>query len=416
MIPIRKTVHTVVLWLTLPTLATCIGFPIMSRHLFFTAGGLALLAWLGTRERLSTRTWMVLAPVLFFGLFRIGYTLLETGTLRPASDAWQVYLATGNRLIVGCILAGYLLSEPNRLQARVFAAALFCGLALCLLQVLYATFHLNVERGSFGYSRATMIAYEAVTVYLVFLGICLKVSVQQRLKWLSVAAASIIVAVIVMLTETRAAILALIVLVPMLCLLSQQQQKGKVLGATAMILLVITAIGYPAFIKPRIDKLEKDVSSYVAGTDRRDSVGARLEMWRASLFVFESAPIFGAGYQGRLEVIQHQVALRRLDPVTQHFATVHMHNEYLEELSLHGVTGLLLLLWMYGALLCSALRRDVLGERRLSLLALAAAYAFFGLTDVLFFSREASVLFVVTLALCLAQREIPVANRLGSKF
>lgn len=416
MIPFRQIVYIAVLSLAMVALMASIGLPAMSRQFFFVSAGLALLSWLCTRQRLPAQSWLVLGPVFLFGAFRIGYTLIETGSLHPDIDAWQVYLATGNRLIMGGILAGYLLSESSKPWFKnVFATALFCGLAVCLLQVLYATFYLHTDRGSFGNSRATMIAYEAVTVYLVFLGCCLKVSVQQRRKWLAVAVASAMVAVIVMLTETRAAILALIVLVPGLCLLSRQPQKGKVLGTTAIILLVIAAIGYPAFIKPRIDRLENDVAGYVAGTDRRDSVGARVEMWRASLTVFRSKPIFGAGYQGRLTVIRQQVALRQLDPITQHFATIHMHNEYFEEASLHGITGLLLLLWMYGSLIWFALRLNLSSERDLPLLALAVTYAFFGLTDVLFFSREASVLFVVLLALCLAQSQIPLTNRIGRK-
>lgn len=400
----QQRIHTVIYYLTLLTLIISIAFPVITRDLFFLTSGLAVIAWSITGRGISKSTVWLLIPVFVFGCYRVGYAIYDAGTFRPKLDAWQVYIATGERLIMGTVLAGYL-SVFHKDRTRPFLIALMGSLTLCLLYTAYARFYLDSDRAAFAGLRATLITYESVTVYLVFLGCCLQFMAASRLKWIAIGLSTIMAVAVTILTETRAGVLTLIIGISILFLLSNLKHKSRLFAVTGLIFCITVGLSYP-MIKPRVEALQADLSAYESGKDRAKSVGARFEMWQASLITVEAAPFFGAGYLGRQQIIQKQVLEKELDPVTVHFSAIHMHNEYLEELSLHGTFGLFLLLLMYGTLFRASLKKNISGERHLALLALVFCYAFFGLADVLFFSREASILFVVLLGLTLTQRQV----------
>jgi len=71
------------------------------------------------------------------------------------------------------------------------------------------------------------------------------------------------------------------------------------------------------------------------------------------------------------------------------YLTVHMHNEVLETYSLKGIIGVVILLAIYINLILVSFRP----ERNAMLLGVSAALILYGLSDVLFFSTEATIIF-----------------------
>lgn len=71
------------------------------------------------------------------------------------------------------------------------------------------------------------------------------------------------------------------------------------------------------------------------------------------------------------------------------YINVHLHNELLETYSLKGIWGVLLLLALYVSLFFSSFRP----QRNALLLSVSASLFVYGLSDVIFFSTEGTVIF-----------------------
>ena len=75
------------------------------------------------------------------------------------------------------------------------------------------------------------------------------------------------------------------------------------------------------------------------------------------------------------------------------YINVHLHNELLETYSLKGIWGVLLLLALYVSLFFSSFRP----QRNALLLSVSASLFVYGLSDVIFFSTEGTVIFCLAL-------------------
>ncbi len=133
------------------------------------------------------------------------------------------------------------------------------------------------------------------------------------------------------------------------------------------------------------------------------SVGGRLEMWRANLQFFASAPIFGVGeYQG----LALKKALAEAGLMSEVAASYpHAHNEYIDALGLRGLVGFAALLAVYLVplrLFLSKLRPSHMNWR-VRCYALAGAliplsYMIFALTDSMFSNNIGVMLYVFSIA------------------
>lgn len=111
--------------------------------------------------------------------------------------------------------------------------------------------------------------------------------------------------------------------------------------------LILASISFiPALgVSERISTLVFDIENYLDGSKVESSVSHRVELWKASILMFQEDPLYGVGrskqqtFKDQLvdEGISHESVLR----------FTHAHNEYLNELGLHGIFGLILLLIVY---------------------------------------------------------------------
>lgn len=378
--------------LALVVLLLAIPFPAEARKVFYFTCGLAGVAWALDRKRADREVLFLLAALAAFALCRIVYTVMDAGTFFPALDALQVYLSAAYRFLMGVLLIGYLSTHRPFFHER-WVQVLSVTLALSLIITAGYEFILQPERGERD-QRATLFSYEVAAVSFAYLGLQLMRQTSERKHWAVLACIGLLAFGIILRTETRMALFCFLIGVSLLFVLSKHARQWRILGA-ALLLGAIMLIGsYSHLVEPRLMEAYTDITQYVSGENRATSIGTRFELWRGSVMVLKQAPL-GAGYWKRADIIREAVEQHRLDPVALHYSSVNMHNELLEELSLRGVVGGTLLLWMYSSIVILGWRA---APRNLALLGVVFVYAFSGLTDALFFSREATVLLLTLLA------------------
>ncbi|MDR2174157.1 MAG: O-antigen ligase family protein [Burkholderiales bacterium] len=378
--------------LTLIVLLLAVPFPAEARKIFYFACGLAGIGWALDRKRPDNGVLFLLAALASFAFYRTAHTIIDAGTFSSEIDALQVYLSTSSRFLMGLLLVGYLSTRRPSFHERWFQA-LSITLVLALMIAAGYAFILQQERDG-REQWATLFSYEVLAVSFAYLGLQLTRQIDERKHWGVLACIGLLALGIVLWTETRIALFCFFIGGSLLLLLSERVRKWKILGIASLLGAVALIGSYPYLVKPRLIEAYTDITQYASGENRATSIGTRFELWRGSVMALKQEPL-GGGYWKRAQIIAEAVEQHRLDPVALHYSQINMHNELLEELSLRGVLGGVLLLWVYFAVIASGWRAR---PRNLALLGVIFAFAFSGLTDALFFSREATVLFITLLA------------------
>ncbi len=180
-------------------------------------------------------------------------------------------------------------------------------------------------------------------------------------------------------------------------------------------LLADTYLGR-GLVQDRVMQVERDISAYMdTGLVIDSSVGSRLEMWKAAIFIFSEHPFLGAGpktfYPESKRLIENG-GIRDYQ-----YGFQHAHSQYLEALATMGLIGFcsLLILWL-GPLLWSVkfklqLQKMVLKESvsqeaevyaNLCIL-LCVGFIVFGLTEAILDRHIGVLFFLITACVCLSQ-------------
>ena len=153
---------------------------------------------------------------------------------------------------------------------------------------------------------------------------------------------------------------------------------------------------------------------------RTNSIGARLEMWRAAVTIFQQSPLVGSGWGSYTELAQAQVDAGLVNPVASKF--YHPHNQYISALAKGGVLalGAITVLFLLPGYVFYKIIRDSVdsGQHRLALagLVLIVAYASFGLTESIFERSKPVIFFGFYLAvfMALVQQKLKKNHGAGS--
>jgi O-antigen ligase len=108
-------------------------------------------------------------------------------------------------------------------------------------------------------------------------------------------------------------------------------------------LCLIIAFSY-SNIKPRLESAVDEVISY-QNDNAATSSGARLEMWKSSLYSGLDKPIFGQGFDGVIEAKKTQVSEGLVDKIVLKYNRA--HNQFFEELQTKGLIGLATILFFF---------------------------------------------------------------------
>ena len=189
------------------------------------------------------------------------------------------------------------------------------------------------------------------------------------------------------LSGSRGGWLALVlVVVPMIAYGSRG--FGRRLALTLLGLLMAAILG--AFVPrlgvaQRIDDTVRELRQYDVGNSQT-SAGARLQMWKGAVLMFQDHPLLGVGPANFSDGLNRLIERHEIDPSARDFG--HAHNDMLNALATGGLLGGLSLLLMYGAPLLFfsrvARRGDANKPVALAGIMLVVGYLLFGLTQAMF--------------------------------
>jgi O-antigen ligase len=146
------------------------------------------------------------------------------------------------------------------------------------------------------------------------------------------------------LSESRGAWIFLPVFVGLLLVIYRQYLRGRVLlGVIVLLLGLFSTLWQLDGVQKRFKRVASEISLYQTNPERLTSVGARLEMWRASLNIWQNNPLLGTGagdYAADMKSLHEAGKLHAYHPV---FNT-HAHSIYFHVLAMNGLLGLTALL------------------------------------------------------------------------
>jgi O-antigen ligase len=125
----------------------------------------------------------------------------------------------------------------------------------------------------------------------------------------------------------------------------------------------------------------------------------RLDLWKTAISAIREKPVFGWGTGSAMQLIHSEERARSLGIETLYDFN-QFHNEYLEDLVQFGIPGILILLLLFGWILCIGVR-----EKNYLLLSLLAIYALFCCTESALFVAKGVVPFTFCLCFLMTNRK-----------
>lgn len=337
---------------------------------------------------------LVAASFLLFGISRVAWSFLMND---DGLGIYKSYSPTASRIILGafifcvCIL---LKNELRKFFSNIYVSGIIKVLPLyILLYALYDIFVLNKDRVELDTNRATVTAYLVSAIFFVSLHFCAQV--KNKLN-ISLFFTNLIVSnAIIILTQTRAAIAVYLLLsVFYTAIVFRKSLSIKKVSIVVVLLLIFAGTSYEFLYKSRINEAITETQGYDV-TKPGGSLGDRYTMWYAGLSAFKHAP-FGQSFQARNDFISEKIAAGNISDSIVIYLTVHLHSELIEVLSLQGIIGGVLLVLIYLSLLYAGIR-----NKNLLLIMITLCLGGYGLTDVLFFSRESITVYLLCIAVAL---------------
>lgn len=191
------------------------------------------------------------------------------------------------------------------------------------------------------------------------------------------------------------------------------QRRVRALAAASFALVVAGYAIPQTGAQARVAQGIEDVRSWYAGGDAYTNMGIRMELWMAAGQLIAERPLLGRSLPEAKREMARRVAAGTLDPVV--LPPVHFHSDALHMLVTGGVAGLLAWLAILAAPLAFFARSVRSGGEGSFAPALAGmlvvtSYFCFGLTEVIFWSVKASLLYAlmvfILMGLCLNTKEI----------
>ncbi len=337
---------------------------------------------------------LVAVSFLLFGLSRVVWSFLMND---DGMSVYKNHSPTASRIILGafifcvCIL---LKCELRTFFRNVYISGIIKVLPLyILLYALYDIFVLHKNRVELDTNRATVAAYFISAIFFVSLHYCIQV--KNKLNITLFFTNLIISNTIIILTQTRAAIaIYLLLSVLYTIIIFRNSLNIKTASIITVLLLIFAGSSYELLYKSRISKAIMETQNYDV-TKPGGSLGNRYTMWYAGLSAFEHAPM-GQSFQDRNDFISEKIVTGNISDSIGEFLTVHLHSELIDVLSLQGVIGGVLLMLIYLSLFYAGIR-----NKNLLLIMVTLCLAGYGLTDVLFFSRESITVYLLCIAVAL---------------
>lgn len=347
---IKKQIPVFLACVALMSCAFALPDKIISRNLFYFFGAFVLVYSFCQYKSIELRKKDLL---LASGLLVVGLSQLLWKYRFPVPDEQALmsdlnYGRAGAYLVLGAVFLPFFLDMLRKLpvaSSRILCFAAFLGFLYLSARGLYYYYFITESRLRIDNS-ATLTAYLFLLYTLMTLYIVLASDTKYR--WFIIGTVIFISFWVLFLTETR----SILLLYPFLlfCALLQSRlfsvQKAAMIGLIAGILIIATI--YFAFpnAQQRLLSIFTEVQSFQH--DHGDSsIGARLSMWQAGIMAIMQHP-WGLGSHERLELVT-QLMIQNGNNGSEALrnAVYHLHNDFIESMSLQGVTGGVALFYFY---------------------------------------------------------------------
>ena len=400
--PLKKQAFTIAFTVILLSLCGMIFTPIYARKFFYTAGYVIIaLALLDSGKFTSPfKNKALCLAGLAYCLSLLVWFLLYNNQ-GDYYDIYHAYETSGRILLLFSLLVFIISNMAFSFPLALYRYILIIGGVVTNLYAIYQANIININRVEMGFDRATMAAYVISIINILMMNAILTFHGKVR-YFLYILGMALSLSAIV-LTGTRAAILAYPILCIILTFFHQNVNKNHLikLAACALGLCMAIVFTFQKDLQTRATALQNDLISFEKNNSKT-SVGARLAMIQTG-FYSGMAALPGQSAESRAANIDEQVKRDPSIAGANVFKHVHMHNEFIDNFSLRGLTGLVLLLLFYCALVYSAWR-----DRNLVFFVITLSLITYGLSDVIFFSREGTISYAIALlAALLASRYKP---------
>lgn len=357
------------------------------RNVFFISSYVAFIALIFNPKYYTKKIEFLWCP-LFFVAAGLGSILWVAAYKQPGEyiNLYRAFMVTGKLLIATGFVLLIALNERINFTRLIKPILLFFG----VIVNFYVIYHGVINEGArieLNFDRATIAAYIITAVDILMLYTLLHINKKHRIILFALGFALSYIAIIH--TQTRAAILAFPVISMIMFLVDKDiTKKQKYISCLSIVMLILlSTLFLKNIIEQRIQAFKVDMYT-LSQTQRENSIGSRISMSKVGTMV-GNKHMLGQSAEQRGTEISTIVAEYPLLSGVLPYTTVHMHNELVDTYSLRGIWGGLLLLALYLSLLYLALK----AQKNTALLAITMTIIIYGLSDVLFFSSEATGIF-----------------------
>jgi len=353
---------------------------------------LAALANAGACRRALARHWPAVLPVLYAFLINFLFAFFCL-LARPDTGSGSIEKPL-RMLFCASALALALAFRPAR---SALWWGVTGGVAGGALLVGYQRLVLGMERPG-GLFNAITTGDILVCFALLALAGALDLRARGQAAWPALGALAGLGGALM--TGTRGGLVALAPAAVLFMVYGRTLARGR---ARALVLagfaLVAAVYAIPqSGAQARVGQGVRDVQSWYAGGSAYTNMGIRMELWKAAAGLIAERPLLGRSFPEAQRAMAQRVAAGTLDPVV--LPAVHFHNDALQALVIGGVAGLLVWLAILAAPLAFFARR--LHDRdaasfapALAGMLVVASYFCFGLTEVIFWSVKACLLYAL---------------------
>ncbi|WP_075183296.1 O-antigen ligase [Pantoea sp. 1.19] len=398
----RRTIYFLVLGLMLYSIVSMFLSVKAAKVSFYWAFYLSVLGIGYDFQRLQRHYWWVLAPLLLLGasdLIWFGWHYIGN----PAWDEFNAYLATGKRLLLTAVIGYYLFSVMHRYAAPTRQAVRYALVAAFLLATavgFWQDAH-GVDRIDFFLGRATNAAYD----YSILCAALIFLLLYEAVNRLTLVASLLIFVFsyyIIFQTGTRNVMATYPLIILFVGAIKLRHVGWKPLLMVLVSIAVVAALSWQTVIKPKMDETISEFQRFEnTNGNQQGSLTSRLAMWRIGVNLIADHPL-GNSLEQRWQYAENYVKTRHADQSALDYVNVHLHNELIEVGSLMGVPGAMVLLFFYFSLLFYARV-----QHNPPLFAAVLGLMICGLTDVIFASREQTIMLTLLIIALVAWHQPP---------
>ncbi|MGK3126758.1 O-antigen ligase family protein [Candidatus Pantoea formicae] len=256
------------------------------------------------------------------------------------------YYYSSLRLLMGVVVFYYLSQKKKSFNYRelLFSGALILvGFTVVSFQGVYLHNQNPVNRLEIK-TVATTVAY--VYAIQAFAAIYVLSLFKGRFAAIAIILAILLSFYVLLLTETRSVILTYPVIV-FIFFMQKKLINIKVISGMLAILTLIIIFNHQPFYNAfsRVTSTLNEVNDY-NNNNGNTSLGSRFSLWKAGLNAFELHPLGQSADQRFIEVKNYIDTHEYQNPEALRAMSSHMHNDVIDTLSLRGLWGVVLLIFL----------------------------------------------------------------------